>query len=212
MKKLFIAATALLLGTATLHAQTKTETADNTTKQQHKGFRGHHRGGMQHLNLNDDQKKQFKDLGQNYHKQITDLRNDKSLSADELKSKTAALRKEQHQKMQSLLTPEQKTQMASQRKNKSQAMQNGGKRFDKMKAKLGLTDEQAAKLKTSQAGFHEKIKAIKTNSALSDSQKKDQVKALAKQHREDMKSVLTAEQIEKMKAGRRTKNNAGSIK
>jgi Spy/CpxP family protein refolding chaperone len=108
MKKIFIAATAILLATASLQAQAQKEAG---TEKHHRGAYGH-RGGMKGLNLNDEQKKQFKEIGETYKKQFADLKNNKSLSADELKTKAEALRKQRHEKMQSLLTPEQKTKMA----------------------------------------------------------------------------------------------------
>lgn len=80
-----------------------------------------------------------------------------------------------------------------------------GKKFDKMKAKLGLSDDQAAKIKANRAAFHEKKKAIKENKSLSESQKKEQIKALAQQKKESMKSILTPEQQEKMKKAKKQK-------
>ena len=58
MKKVFTIA-AILFVTGALEAQTKTETAK--VEKHHRGMYSH-KGGMQHLNLNDDQKKQLKDV------------------------------------------------------------------------------------------------------------------------------------------------------
>ena len=77
------------------------------------------------------------------------------------------------------------------------------KRFDKMKSTLGLTDEQSKKLKESQAGLQDKIKSIRQNQSLSEEQKREQVKAIAKKQHEQLKSVLTPEQLQKMKGGRK---------
>jgi Spy/CpxP family protein refolding chaperone len=195
MKKVWIAATALLLITGSLQAQTNKE---ETKTAHHKGIHG--KNGMAHLNLSDDQKAKLKELNAGYRKQFADLKG----NADS-KEKIAALRKEQHEKMQALLTPEQKTQLAEQRKNGRQGMKGdrGKGGFDRMKTQLGLTDEQAKKIKDSQAGVHEKIKSIHQDQTLSDSQKKEQVRAIMKQQHETMKSVLTPEQLQKMKNGRK---------
>ncbi len=198
MKKFFIAATALILITGSLQAQ---HTKGNAAQRHHRGAYSH-KGGMHTLNLNDEQKKQFKNISESYHKQIKDLHDNKSLTADDVKNKTEALRKEQHEKMQSLLTPEQRTQMAAQRKNNEKGQ---GKNFDQVKAKLGLSDDQAIKLKANREDFHNKVTAIRSDNSLSDSQKKDQVKALAKQQKENMKTLLTPEQIEKMKSAKKGK-------
>lgn len=211
MKHLLIAASAFFLIAGSAQAQS-TQKDSTFRKQQHGNFQRKPGMGMKDLNLTDAQKKQFKDLHDNYSKQFADLRNNKSLSADEQKTKMHALRKEQYGKMQSILTDEQKTKMAAQRKDwgkKGDFAHKGGqargKGFEQMKTKLGLTDDQSAKLKANREAFHTKAKAIRENTSLTDEQKKEQVKALAQQNRESMKSILTPEQIEKMKAGRKNK-------
>lgn len=204
MKKIFIAAAALLMTTAALQAQTK----EDVKTSHHKGFRG--KGPMANLNLNDEQKKQVKDLNESYHKQFADLKKNTSISVGDYRTKSAALKKEQHEKMQAILTPEQKNQVAAQRKEMGKRMQEGqAKRFDKMKTQLGLTEEQSKKLKENQAGFQTKIKSIREDKSLSDEQKKEQVKAVFKQQQDQFKSVLTPEQLEKMKAARPGRKGRG---
>jgi protein CpxP len=201
MKKILIAATALLMSTAALQAQTK----EDTKTTHHKGVHG--RKHMANLNLNDEQKKKAKEINESYHKQFADLKKNTSISVGDYRTKTAALKKEQHEKMQAILTPEQKNQAVAQRKEMGQKMKEGqAKRFDKMKTQLGLTEEQSKKLKDSQAGFQTKIKSIREDKALTDEQKKEQVKAVFKQQHEQFKSVLTPEQLQKMKGGRKGRN------
>lgn len=216
MKKLLIAASALFVLAGAAQAQ---NAQPDTAK-----VRKHHRGGefartkgarpMQKLNLSEEQKKQFKEQGENFRKQAAELRKS-NLGAEEKKTKLQALRKEQFEKTQSIFTAEQKAQLAAGRKAAGErGFRKDGKGFDRakgmeqMKTRLGLTDEQSAKLKTSQQGFREKMKTIHGDDKLSKEQKKEQVKALAKEQRESMKSILTPEQLEKMKAGR--KNKGGS--
>lgn len=202
MKKIFIAATALLMATVSLQAQSTTE---KTKAPHHKGPHGKEQFAK--LNLNDEQKKKAKELNESYHKQSAELRKNTTMSVGDFKAKNEALRKEQHEKMQALLTPEQKTQLASQRKEGMQKMKEGqAKHFDKMKSQLGLSDEQSKKIKDSQAGFHSKIKSIREDKALTETQKKEQVKNLSKQQREQMKSILTPDQLQKIKGGRKNKS------
>ncbi|MDB5210438.1 MAG: hypothetical protein JWQ30_1265 [Sediminibacterium sp.] len=201
MKKLFIAATALLLVAGSLQAQTKKEDRKAT---HHKNIGA--KKQFANVNLSDEQKTKAKELNEGYQKQFAELRKNTSMTVGDYRAKTAALKKEQHEKFQALLTPEQKTQMASQRKNAQQRMKDGqAKHFDKMKTQLGLSDEQSKKLKESQAGFQDKIKSIRENKELSEDQKREQVRAISKQHHEQLKSVLTPEQLQKMKGGRRGK-------
>ncbi|MES2330801.1 MAG: hypothetical protein V4539_14455 [Bacteroidota bacterium] len=200
MKKLFIAATALLLVAGSLQAQTK----EDRKATHHKNLGA--KKQFANINLSDEQKTKAKELNEGYQKQFAELRKNTSMTVGDYRAKTAALKKEQHEKFQALLTSEQKTQMASQRKNAQQKMKDGqAKRFDKMKTQLGLSDEQSKKLKESQAGFQDKIKSIRENKELSDDQKREQVRTISKKHHELLKSVLTPEQLQKMKGGRKGK-------
>lgn len=202
MKKFFIAATALLMVAGSLQAQTGKEGKEGAKGIHHRNM--HAKKQFAGINLSDEQKKKAKELNESYQKQFAELRKNSSMTVGDYRTKTAALKKEQHEKFQALLTPEQKTQIATQRKNREQKMKEGqAKRFDKMKSTLGLTDEQSKKLKEGQAGFQDKIKSIRENQSLSEDQKKEQVRAIAKEQHEQFKSVLTPEQLQKMKSGRK---------
>jgi len=200
MKKIFIAAAALLMTTASLQAQTKKEDPKGT---HHKGPHAK-RESFAKLNLNDEQKKKAKDINADYHKQFADLKKNTTMSVGDYRTKTAALKKEQHEKMQSLLTTEQKNQLVAQRKEGEKRMKEGQSRnFEKMKSQLGLSEEQSKKIKESQAGFQSKMKSIREDKTLTPDQKKEQVRNIAKQQHEQMKTVLTPEQLQKMKTGRK---------
>lgn len=159
-----------------------------------------HRMDMQKLNLTEDQKAQFKTQRESFRKQMEDLKKNDNITVKEWKEKMSAIQKENKAKMQSFLTADQKAQIE---KNKAE----GKKRFeartkdrgDRMKTHLGLTDAQSAQLKKNREATQQKIKAIKEDSKMTDEQKKEQVKELMKAQKESMKSVLTEEQLKKMK-------------
>ena len=66
-----------------------------------------------------------------------------------------------------------------------------------MKAELGLTDEQAIKMKSSREAMSAQLKSLRENSSLTDDARKEQAKELIKKQREEMKSILTEEQFKK---------------
>jgi hypothetical protein len=76
-------------------------------------------------------------------------------------------------------------------------------RAEKMKAHLGLTDDQSAKLEKSRKEMGDKMRAIRENKSLTEEQKREQMRELGKKQKEEMKSILTKEQLEKMKKGRK---------
>ena len=111
----------------------------------------------------------------------------------------AALQQEQKAKMNSVLTTEQKDKMAAARANiESKRKEMGEKRSAKMKEKLNLTDDQAAKLKAQNEATHSKVKSIMDDQSLSLEQKKIQLKAIREASKNDRKSILTADQLKKM--------------
>jgi Spy/CpxP family protein refolding chaperone len=60
------------------------------------------------LNLTDEQRQQFRQIGQQLWQQSMSIRNDSSLTDEQRKEKLQALRKQSHMEMFSVLTPEQK--------------------------------------------------------------------------------------------------------
>jgi len=111
-----------------------------------------------------------------------------------------ALRKDHQAKFQSLLTPEQKVQMEKNNEaRRARGKEYGEKRQAKMKEELNLSDEQMTKITASRKATAEKMKAVHENTALSDEEKREQVKELIKQQKESTKSLLTEEQKQKMK-------------
>lgn len=62
---------------------------------------------------------------------------------------------------------------------------------------LGLSAEQKTKMKEIGQSFKGKMKAIKSDEALSKDQKKMQAGEVAKQHETDVKALLSAEQFTK---------------
>lgn len=71
-------------------------------------------------------------------------------------------------------------------------------RQEKMKIKLGLNDEQSAKMASIHKESMEKLKSIRENQSLTQQQRKEQAKKLQEDNKEKMKSFLTAEQLKKL--------------
>ena len=193
MKKLIGSLLALTLIVSATQAQ---ETHDAT---KHHGRHHHKEMLSKKLNLTQAQKTQLKSINADAKKQMAELKKNDNITVKDYKSREQAIRKEQHEKMMALLTPDQKTQLD---KMKQDRMAKGKERhqrgLEKMKTQLNLTDDQVTRLKASHDGFEAKASEIKSNSSLSADQKKEQFKELAKQQREETKSILTKEQLQKM--------------
>lgn len=203
-----------IIAAALVFAVAFTANSQDIPERKHDGFRPyagpgkmHHRrpGGMdlKQLNLTEAQKEQMKSNREGFRKQMEDLKKNDNITVKEWKSRMENLRKEQKTGMDKILTTDQKAQlekMKSERKAKGEERMKQG--AEKMKEHLGLTPEQSAKLDKSRKETGEKMKAIRENKSLSDEQKKEQVKDVMKKQKENMKSILTEEQMKKMKEGR----------
>jgi colicin import membrane protein len=206
MKKIILSAVILTLGFA-VKAQEIPERKHGEHRMHERGKRHHGAGmDMQKLNLTEEQKAAFKTQRENFRKQMEDLKKNENITVKESKEKMETLRKENKAKMNSILTKDQKDQLAkmqAERKEKFQDMAK--KRGEDMKTRLGLTEEQSAKLDKNRTEMKEKMKAIKEDKKLSDEQKKEKVKELMKGQKESMKSILTEEQLQKLKESKHKK-------
>ncbi|MEP7144546.1 MAG: hypothetical protein ABI707_16790 [Ferruginibacter sp.] len=173
--------------------------AQETGKMEH---HKHHHGNammMKGLNLSAAQKEQMKANWQSTKKQMAELNKNEDITVREYKARKATILKSQKEQMKKLLTTEQKNQLAqnkSERKAKHELAVS--KRLDKMKARLNLSDEQVTKMKVNREANMAKAKAIKENSQLSQTEKKEQLMAVREAQKNNFKEILTPEQISKM--------------
>lgn len=143
--------TSILLLPFSAHAQqpapNQSANADQST-QQPKGMRRGHTAERQHmamlaqkLNLTDAQKTQFQQISRDSRNQAITIRQDSTLTQDQKREKIIALRKQSHQQMFSVLTPEQKEQLKQMREQRQKEQQQ--------KANPSGGDQASAKQKTS---------------------------------------------------------------
>jgi Spy/CpxP family protein refolding chaperone len=202
MKKLFVGIIALSAFAFSASAQ------DQRASKGKKDFDhgNHQKGMMKDLNLTDAQKAQMKASREEMKAKMDALKANTALTDDQRKQQREALMMEQRAKMESILTPEQKAKMATsslgkQGKDKKEWKRGGeGHRegMEKMKTELGLSNDQAAKLKALNEQSHTQMKAIRENTALTEAAKKEQMKAVKENAKTQRQSILTAEQIKKM--------------
>jgi Spy/CpxP family protein refolding chaperone len=227
MKRIVTTAFIIALSFGAAQAQQQ-EGAAKKEKGQHHGK--HQKGeGMEKLNLSADQKARIKTINENYRKQVADLKGQTNITVAEAKSRREALHKQHKADIQAVLTAEQKAQMEGMKKDwqakgkrgefkkgegsrkdstglgkrgDRQGMRQGKEGMQKMQQELNLSADQQAKMAKLREEFKTKSESIRNNSALSQEQKKEQFKSLAQQHRDQVKNILTKEQIEKMEAAK----------
>ncbi|HEY0162688.1 MAG TPA: hypothetical protein VGB69_08440 [Edaphobacter sp.] len=76
------------------------------------------------------------------------------------------------------------------------------KAAQRMGKRLGLTDDQVAKIEPILATQQQKIAALRSDSSLSKDQRREQFRSIAKDTHTQLSSVLTPEQLEKLQSAR----------
>ena len=111
-KQLAITASFLLLSAfpALSHAQNNApDSAPGQSQAMHEKH-GDHNAMLANLNLTDDQKAQIKQLHEGTRAKVEAVNNDSSLSTDQKQAKIHDLKRDMHEQVKKILTPEQRKQ------------------------------------------------------------------------------------------------------
>ncbi|THU41272.1 hypothetical protein FAM09_03955 [Niastella caeni] len=163
--------------------------------------KGHYRiDKMEQLNLTDDQKSQLKTINDDFKQQMTDLKNSEDkITVKEWKSKMTTLRKEHVVKVQNILTDEQKASLGKMKQERRfDRKHHGARRLEHMKKELNLTDDQVTALKKNHETIKQQFKAVREDKNLTEDQKKVEIKKFKEQQHQNLKSILTEEQLQKL--------------
>ena len=203
MKNIFLSLITIITISFSAKAQEDNASKTDSVIGQKKEFRHEHHSFDQQnmadkLHFTDEQKIQFESINSDFKSSMEELKN-QNLTEKELKEKRQELVKERMEKVQAMLTPEQKTQMQEFRKEgKGRSGMNHGNRMEKIKSSLNLTDEQVEKMKAEREAFKSKEEAIKNDQSLTADQKNEQLKSLRESKMNSFKSILTPDQLKKL--------------
>ena len=203
----------LISGLVMMLAVAFTVSAQDTTK-----HRGSHEYKMQKelLQLSDAQKNELKDLNAQYRQKELDIRNNSALSEAQKNDQRKDLMKQRKADMDKILTAEQKKQIAEARKkgmkdhkgmkgDKNKSVKRSGRKGESPMKDLDLTAAQSAKVKSINAQYREKMMELKKNKTAEKAAQQSAFATLRKQHREEIRQVLTAEQLQKLEARKKQK-------
>ena len=212
MKRIITSAFVIMLTIGAAQAQT-------TPSDKHAGHKKEHKMAFDDLNLTADQKSRLESIRGDFKKSMTDLKNNTSLSAEEKQARRKTLQEQFRSQSEAVLTPAQKEQMAKKKEAWKAAHKDGakgkgdrvgkGKGFDRgkrMQEELGLSSEQQQKVSSIHSEFRPKFEALRNDNSLNKDQKKEKMRQLMQQQQEQMKAVLTPEQIQKMQSLRQQRD------
>lgn len=150
------------------------------------------------LNLTADQQSKLKEIKKEQKAQAKAIKADSSISAEDRKKKLKDLHGSFSQKEKAILTPEQIAKQDSLRATHKHFGKDGKKKGKDGLSKLNLSDQQKQSLKSLHQTQKAKIETVKSNTALSDQDKKQQIASIRQEGRTEFQKLLTPEQKEKI--------------
>lgn len=205
MKKILTLSLALSALVFTSQAQEQRQLKKEKNKtERHGDHKGERKDKMEALNLSDAQKTQLKANREEFKAKMTQLKSE-NLTEAQRSERRKALMTEQKAKMELILTPQQIQQLkatrgAGERKGSFEGKRKmHGNKHAMLKEKLSLTDDQSAKMKAQHEILKQRKQAIKNDASLSTEAKKSKMKDLKREASAQRKTVLTADQLAKMK-------------
>lgn len=206
MKKIFLsAAVILMMGTFATAQNTdgKRPSRDGKPKTEMKKDFG------KDLNLTDAQKKQMQDLRTESMEKRKAISENTALSDEQKNDAYKKLRESMRTKSDAILTPAQRAKMQENRKNMSDKRPDGAGKFNNENGRrtggnwTNLSDTQKEQIRKLNETYSAKEKEISDNTFLSKDAKQNQLQELRKQKKAAMDQVLTPEQKQQMKGGKR---------
>jgi Spy/CpxP family protein refolding chaperone len=183
------------------------------------GGRGKHKANYhrQHitkdLNLTEDQKQKMKAIHEDHRKQMAELKKNENITVKEMRDRKSSLAQQHKSAIEGILTPEQKTKLQEQRnKSMEKAREMRAKRTEKMTKELALTEAQSSKLKSLNENYQSKFESVRKDESIDRPAKKEQFKALKQQRDEELKNVLTQEQMQKLAEMKKDKSQRRQAK
>jgi succinate dehydrogenase flavin-adding protein (antitoxin of CptAB toxin-antitoxin module) len=162
------------------------------------GRDGRNRGNFG-IHYSPEQRKQLMAINAEYNKKRSDLYKNDNLTLREYKAGLVSLAKDKKSKLENLLTQDQKNKIAEFKKKRDEDRQvRAAAHLERMKIRLNLTDQQTASIKSHEQSMATQIRSIRENDNLLSYQKRDQIKQLAEKQKDELKSILTPEQLSQL--------------
>jgi Spy/CpxP family protein refolding chaperone len=163
------------------------------------------------VNLTADQKASVQRILEEQSEKVSALRSDQSLSREDRMAKSKSIREETHEKINALLTPEQKQALEEHRKKAGEEF--GARRTEfalkRLTQELNLTEAQSTAIKPILESEGEQLKALRGDETLSREQKAEKAKQIHEQAQMQIKPLLNADQQQKLAEMRQRREKGG---
>jgi hypothetical protein len=168
--------------------------------------RGHH----EFVHYTPEQRKQVMAINKDDRQKREDLFKQDNITLKQYKAGLLALDKEKKAKLQALLTPQQKDQLAIRHKKMDENRQvMAAAHLERLRLQLNLTDDQVTQIKAGQQNLRNQTQAIRDNDNLLPQEKRQQIKALMTARNDNFKTILTADQYSKFQRMKNRRHHFG---
>lgn len=154
---------------------------------------------IKELGLTDAQQKKIREIAEKYRADVRKIAQS-TATQEEKKTNIASLRNTAAAAVEAVLTPQQREQAKQNRLinrllNPMNQMNAGAIRTF---AQIDLTEAQKTRIKSVQDAMRVKLQAIKSNTSLTDAQKKARIAEVRKQTNQEIMNILTPVQKQKL--------------
>ncbi len=150
------------------------------------------------LELTEQQKKDVKPIFENEMKEMRTLRGDLSLTPEQRREKTKAIRQTTKESINKILTPEQQKKFAGMKEDARENRQGMvGKRIEMLSEKLELTEQQKKDIKPIIENEAKEMQALRSDESLAKEQRQEKMKSIRQTTKEAINKILTPEQQKK---------------
>ena len=148
------------------------------------------------LQLTEEQQAKVREMQENFKVRAKKIKADESTSDEVKKSQMKELKQNKKEQFRAILTKDQIVKLEALKTEKQEARKE--KKVTKLASDLELNEEQQKKVRELIDSFELKAKKVREDESLSDEDKKSQAKELKKNHKEQIKAILTADQLVKL--------------
>ena len=154
------------------------------------------------LNLSEAQKSQIQSISTRARADAQAVKSNEDLTPEQKRAQTKTIRNNARQAINAVLTPAQREQLKQMRREGRSGKGGKGRGGDSVKfaQKLNLSLSQQAQIKTIRQSARADIEAVKSNTSLTQEQKREQLKAIHNNVQNAISAVLTPAQREQWKA------------
>lgn len=156
------------------------------------------------VKLSAEQKQSIEKINLQHINDMRTVKSNAELDDEAKKARMHDLRKNYKENVGNVLTVEQRNLLKEQREarkehNKHTPEERAKFKSERLKEELGLTEDQRAEVEALSIRQLNAAADIRKNETLNDEQKKEQLQALRKSHKEELKTILNEEQLKKLK-------------